>query len=576
MGHNYFTLAGNDSRDFGVYINGQGTFNAPARSYNFISVPGRNGDLIGGDERLENIRLTYHAFIVRDFDRNLADLRAFLLSLRGYQRLEDSYHPDEYRMACFQGPLDLNVVPTNDAGEFDLTFNCKPQRFLVSGEAPVRITADSSEPHTYTGSPAAFEAEEFDRITALTASITMSQSGTGDPTPENIRPVRGYTEAVFYSSSENVAGLFEIEQGAISSGADSSNRNYLRSKNYVFLKAGTYYADWDSALTGAQMMLIYYSSPSVSGWIGNFGWHSARGAHVVTEDCYVRLTFRKSGGTVVLGDISDLRIKLGEPPGAFKAADARSYSLSWADTEGTVYGGTLDALTGLLTVTHVGVDLGDLSWTAGASGEFMYSSGIADSVLRPSSNNTTADIRCSHLTPKGANQADSSSDGAAVGIVTNGNIRARFDNFPSTPADFKLAVKGWLLVYALAIPRTRSLSPLQISVLIGENLLWSDTGNLSVTVESPARLENPTSFLSQPLIFIPGTGSLGINDLTVTVTEAPVYIDCEMMDCYYGTANMNDKVSFSNYEFPVLKPGNNAFSFNGILGVQIVPRWWTV
>ena len=41
---NYFTLDGTDSRDFGVYISGRGTFNGPARNLDFISVPGRNGE----------------------------------------------------------------------------------------------------------------------------------------------------------------------------------------------------------------------------------------------------------------------------------------------------------------------------------------------------------------------------------------------------------------------------------------------------------------------------------------------------------------------------------------------------
>jgi phage-related protein len=43
---NYFVFDYNDSRDFGVYISGQGTFNAPGREYENIAVPGRDGDLL--------------------------------------------------------------------------------------------------------------------------------------------------------------------------------------------------------------------------------------------------------------------------------------------------------------------------------------------------------------------------------------------------------------------------------------------------------------------------------------------------------------------------------------------------
>lgn len=141
---NYFTLDGVDSRDFGVYISGQGTFSAPARSYELLSVPGRNGDLVGTEKRFENGELTYPAFIYANFKQNIADFRAFLNSLFGYHRLVDSYHPNEYRMVFFQGEFDPDVTPKNDAASFDITFNCKPQRFLTSGETYVNLYADGT------------------------------------------------------------------------------------------------------------------------------------------------------------------------------------------------------------------------------------------------------------------------------------------------------------------------------------------------------------------------------------------------------------------------------------------------
>ena len=131
---NYLTIAGKDSRDFGVYISGQGTFSAPEKAYEFYSVPGRNGAILGNDNRLENIEVSYNCFIYTDFKRNIEEFRTFLLSLDGYQRLTDTYNPDEYRMAVYVGPFEPEVTEKNNAGAFVLTFNCKPQRFLISGE----------------------------------------------------------------------------------------------------------------------------------------------------------------------------------------------------------------------------------------------------------------------------------------------------------------------------------------------------------------------------------------------------------------------------------------------------------
>jgi phage-related protein len=49
------------------------------------------------------------------------------------------------------------------------------------------------------------------------------------------------------------------------------------------------------------------------------------------------------------------------------------------------------------------------------------------------------------------------------------------------------------------------------------------------------------------------------------------------MDCYEGSENRNANVSFENYEFPQIAPGENEVSFtSGISSVSIRPRWWTV
>lgn len=142
---NYFTLDGVDSRSLGVYISGSGTYNSPARSYNAIAVPGRSGDLLGLERRMENVELTYPAFVCGSgFSAKMEGLRAFLLSRRGYTRLVDSYHPEEYRLAFFPGPLEAEVTQVHDAGAFDLTFLCKPQRWLLSGETITTLTANGS------------------------------------------------------------------------------------------------------------------------------------------------------------------------------------------------------------------------------------------------------------------------------------------------------------------------------------------------------------------------------------------------------------------------------------------------
>jgi phage-related protein len=137
---NYFTFAGIPSTDFGLYINGQGVFGSPAYSYDVTSVPGKNGDLFFDNERFENLDVKYPAFIYANFDQNISALRNFLSSQKSYQRLEDTYHPDEFRLAVFKEAIDPEVWFDNSFGEFDVVFNCKPQRFLKSGEVKKTYT----------------------------------------------------------------------------------------------------------------------------------------------------------------------------------------------------------------------------------------------------------------------------------------------------------------------------------------------------------------------------------------------------------------------------------------------------
>ena len=141
---NYFTLNGVDSRDFGVYISGQGTFSASRREYNMVPIPGRNGELVGNEKRFENLELTYPAFIYTNFDQNIREFRNFLLSLVGYHNLIDTYHPDEFRKVVYEGEFNPNVESKNDAGQFDIVFNCKPQRYLLTGETVTTLTASGS------------------------------------------------------------------------------------------------------------------------------------------------------------------------------------------------------------------------------------------------------------------------------------------------------------------------------------------------------------------------------------------------------------------------------------------------
>lgn len=134
---NYDTI---NSADYGVYISGDAVFDAPVAGYEMIPIPGRSGDLAIYSGRYENIEVTYPAFIYKDFKTNIRTLRSALMSRHGYQRISDTYHPDEFRLGVYQGGLEVSPAMYNTTGEFDITFNCKPQRFLTSGETAITFS----------------------------------------------------------------------------------------------------------------------------------------------------------------------------------------------------------------------------------------------------------------------------------------------------------------------------------------------------------------------------------------------------------------------------------------------------
>lgn len=131
-----------DSRDYGVYISGDAVFNAPERDVEMIEIPGRNGAFALDKGRFSNIEVTYPAGLFgateADFAAGINALRNALASRKGYCRLEDDYNPNEYRMAVYKSGLDVTPAMLK-AGEFDIVFECKPQRYLLRGERPIAV-----------------------------------------------------------------------------------------------------------------------------------------------------------------------------------------------------------------------------------------------------------------------------------------------------------------------------------------------------------------------------------------------------------------------------------------------------
>ena len=460
---NYFTFGGYDSRDFGIYISGSGTFDAPERDYETAIVPGRNGALLMTMSRIDNIELEYPAYIYSDFSDRIAAMRSAFMGLEGYQRLTDSYHPDEYRLAYFEGDVSVKTTKKLDAGSFTLTFVCKPQRYLVDGENPVEI-GQWGETTTVQGDVVTFDAPEGTGFKSLVVDIEPVQSGSGTPSPSNVRPITGW-------SGVNV-----------------------------------------------------YVSP--------------------TQD----------------------------------AQDATVYPVSFSSA-GTVYGGTVDVMSGVLTVDRAIVDLGTLSWdtTTVYGVQVFRSSGINATIA--DSPEPLFDCYKSETTLSSLAQNNGSAMARTTYWSSSNTRMVIHDERYTTAADLKAALSGHFVCYKLATPQTYQLTPAEVEALLGKNCIWSDAGD--VTVEygiDPTCIVNPTQQTALPVIRVYGYGTLTVGSETITIAQhanAYIDIDCEIMDCYCGAVNCNSLVSFSSHEFPKLPAGVTHIAYSGnITKVEVTPNWW--
>lgn len=162
------TWAGISSNDVGMVIEHYPRVILPNRKIEVQTIPGRNGDNIIETDSFENYTQEYSAFLdskyIGGLEMIIPKVSDWLLGHTGYQRLEDSYFPDVYRMAYYTGGANF-VSLFNEYGEGTLTFNCAPEKYYKFGDESITLT---NEERLY--NPSSFRAEPI---------ITLSCSGDG-------------------------------------------------------------------------------------------------------------------------------------------------------------------------------------------------------------------------------------------------------------------------------------------------------------------------------------------------------------------------------------------------------------
>lgn len=135
--------AGTSNKDVGMIVEHYPRVIIPQRKQEVQTVPGRNGEIILPDSSFSNYEQSYQTFLDAKYIGGLEEVMPkvvdWLLGHDGYHRLEDSYFPDIYRMAYYNGGTEF-VSFFNEYGEGTLTFNCAPEKYYKSGEREIILT----------------------------------------------------------------------------------------------------------------------------------------------------------------------------------------------------------------------------------------------------------------------------------------------------------------------------------------------------------------------------------------------------------------------------------------------------
>ncbi len=167
---NSFTFNGKSSSDFGLLISKKDIYSAPARDVSFISVPGRNGDVIVDNNRYNNIDISYTVSFLKAKER-AKQIKVWLCQ-PGYLRLTDTYQPQYYRLASFASKLPIDELLEN-VGNAQLIFNCKPFMYAVSGDTTQVFTKTA-----YISNPEAYDSLPYIKITG-SGNVTLNIGSVG-------------------------------------------------------------------------------------------------------------------------------------------------------------------------------------------------------------------------------------------------------------------------------------------------------------------------------------------------------------------------------------------------------------
>lgn len=332
-------------------------------------------------------------------------------------------------------------------------------------------------------------------VKSLILNIEPHQEGSGDPSPDNVRPISGYTAVNVTRTGKNI--LPNIVQDVTKYGitmvrnADGSlTFNGTAEANLTFylstvggttpptveLKSGTYtISGCPEGGSGSTYRIQFYRYHD--GEFQDMSYYENGDGVTFTAvqgDGY-RPFIRIANGYTCNNLTFKPQLEVGDTATEYEPYQGTTYPISLASA-GTIYGGTLDVINGILTVTYKSVSSDNLTFSnSGIVGD-IYQFLLASSVLTDKKHGETNFI-CSNFGVKATVQeayyARGRSASSAISFCLPKSIVSDI-----TEARAWIAENPIQIVYELATPIIYTLTPIGITTFLGNNIICTDTNGI--------------------------------------------------------------------------------------------------
>ena len=411
-------------------------------------------------------------------------------------------------------------------------------------EANTHATTDALAVDVSGGAAYAPDAAAGGKALALKLQIKPIWSGSGIPSVSNARAMSPRT-AVILRKAAGVA----LEQGGLSDGAGAvaASDKRLRTVDYLPIALLGDSTVIDLAGTGradarARRLYFYDSSKEFLSAVavdGNALPLTFAGSSIPADAAWFKAAFQfGTAGTVDL--LYD---------GQRMAIDPASTSLSLGDY--SVYGGVLDVVNGLLTVTHAYLAPVAANINRNSGAQYYVKASAAPGVKASGS------VYSSMFRPMGA--SDSSSTAGVCYINGSGGIRFNTESEYANVSEMMAAHTGIAFVYELSEPQTYQLTPTEVALLAGENTVYTEDG--SAELRFVRRIADAVAAIEHPDVTVSGAAPV------ITAQAGKRYL-CGTLTSLSFTPSATGLCEV------IFTSGSTQTTLTGLTGVKM-PDWWT-